>query len=120
MLRDNPDHPEALNLLGTLASTAKNHAIAIECLIKAVTAQPKNMIYRNNLGYCLNGARKPREAIPHFRKVIDGTAHAGAIGGPGRRPSQLGEGEEAEKVLRRALGFAPESKRAQNGACRSA
>ena len=35
VLRDNPDHPEALNLLGTLASKAKNHGIAIECLTKA-------------------------------------------------------------------------------------
>ena len=38
VLRDHPDHPEALNFLGTLASKAKNHGIAIECLSKAVAA----------------------------------------------------------------------------------
>ena len=61
VLRDFPDHPEALNMLGTLASKAGNHGIAIECLSKAVAAQPKNMIFRNNLGYCLNAAKKARE-----------------------------------------------------------
>ena len=112
VLRDNPEHPEALNLLGTLASKAKNHGIAIECLTKAVNAQPKNVYYRNNLGFCLNSARRAREAIPHFEKAIAvdprmveplmGLAHSHRL---------LGEGEEAERTYRRALVLAPDNNR---------
>jgi tetratricopeptide (TPR) repeat protein len=114
VLRDHPNHPEALNLLGTLASKAKNHGIAIECLTKAVSAQPKNMIYRNNLGYCLNAANKSREALPHFRKAVEAGPHLlEPWVGLGQAHRLLGEGEEAEKAFRRALTIAPDLKRAK-------
>jgi tetratricopeptide (TPR) repeat protein len=112
VLRDNPGHPEALNLLGTLASKAKNHTVALECLRKAVAAQPNNVYYRNNLGFCLNAARRARDAIPHFEKAIAtdpkmleplmGLAHSHRL---------LGEGEEAEKAYKKALVLSPDNKR---------
>jgi Flp pilus assembly protein TadD len=112
VLRDFPDHPEALNMLGTLASKARNHGIAIECLSKAVAAQPKNMIFRNNLGYCLNAAKKAREALPHFRKAAEtGPNMPEPWVGLGQAHRLLGEGEEAEKALRRALTIAPDLQR---------
>jgi len=112
VLRDNPDHPEALNFLGTLASKAKNHGIAIECLSKAVAAQPKNMMFRNNLGYCLNAAKKAREALPHFRKATEsGPTMLEPWVGLGQAHRLLGEGEDAEKALRRALTIAPDLQR---------
>jgi tetratricopeptide (TPR) repeat protein len=114
VLRDEPDHPEALNLLGTLASRAKNHGIAIECLTKAVEAQPKNLFYRNNLGYCLNAASKAREALPHFQKVVASNPRMlEPIVGLGHAHRLLGEGEEAEKALRRALQLSPDNRRVQ-------
>ena len=112
VLRDHPDHPEALNFLGTLASRVKNHGIAIECLSKAVAVQPKNMIFRNNLGYCLNAAKKAREALPHFRKAAEaGPNMPEPWVGLGQTHRLLGEGEEAEKALRRALIIAPDLQR---------
>ena len=114
VLRDNPDHPEALNLLGTLASKAKNHAIAIECLTKAVSAQPNNVFYRNNLGFCLNAARRAREAIPHFEKAMAAQPRMlEPLMGLAHSHKFLGNGEEAEKALRRALLLAPENKRSR-------
>ena len=84
VLRDNPDHPEALNLLGTLASKAKNHAIAIECLRKAVKAQPNNVHYRNNLvgaGQTLLGAQSPsRVASSRQHRIPAGSGRTGSIG----------------------------------------
>jgi len=112
VLRDNPDHPEALNLLGTLASKAKNHVIAIECLTKAVGAQPANVYYRNNLGFCLNSARRAREAIPHFEKAIGlDPQMAEPLMGLAHSHRLLGEGEEAEKAFRRALLLTPDNNR---------
>src|SRR5215207_5779178 len=112
VLRDDPGHPEALNLLGALASKAKNHAVAIECLAKAVAARPANIFYRNNLGYCLNAARKSREAIPHFQKAIAANPRMlEPLIGLGDAHRFLGEGEEAEKALRRALQLSPDNKR---------
>src|SRR5215207_8463602 len=99
VLRDDPNHPEALNLLGTLASRAKNHPIAIELLTKAVDLQPRNILYRNNLGHCLNGARQAREAVAHFRKVIDANPRmVEALMGLANAHRMLGEGDEAEKL----------------------
>ncbi|HEY7748938.1 MAG TPA: sulfotransferase [Aestuariivirgaceae bacterium] len=110
VLRQHPDHPEALNLLGTLASKAKNHTVAIECLTKAVSAQPKNFYYRNNLGYCLNNAKKAREAIPHFRKAMaDNPRMVEPVVGLGNSYRLLGEGENAEKIFRRAIEMDPSS-----------
>ena len=112
VLRDHPDHPDALNFLGTLASKAKNHGIAIECLSKAVAVQPKNMMFRNNLGYCLNAAKKAREALPHFRKAAEaGPNMLEPWVGLGQAHRLLGEGEDAEKALRRALTIAPDLQR---------
>jgi tetratricopeptide (TPR) repeat protein len=112
VLRDNPDHPEALNLLGTLASKAKNHNVAIECLTKAVNAQPGNIFYRNNLGFCLNSARRAREAIPHFEKAIAADPRMiEPLMGLANAHRLLGEGEDAEKAFRRALFLTPDNNR---------
>jgi tetratricopeptide (TPR) repeat protein len=114
VLRDEPDHPEALNLLGTLASRAKNHGVALECLTKAVEAQPRNLFYRNNLGYCLNAANKAREALLHFQKVVAANPRMlEPIVGLGYAHRLLGEGEEAEKALRRAVQLSPDNRRVQ-------
>src|SRR5215213_5824949 len=112
VLRDNPDDPQALNLLGTLASKAKNHAVAIECLAKAVAARPANIFYRNNLGYCLNAARKSREAVPHFQKAIAANPRMlEPLIGLGDAHRSLGEGRKP----RRRFGALCSSPRTTNG-----
>ena len=99
-------------MLGSLASRAKNHPIAIELLTRAVDLQPRNILYRNNLGHCLTSARKAREAVPHFRKVIDANPRmVEPLMGLANAHRMLGEGDEAEKMLRRALPLAPDNKR---------
>jgi tetratricopeptide (TPR) repeat protein len=70
VLREDPDQPDALNLLGTLAAEAKRYDKSVEYLERAVKARPKDPLFRNNLAnaYILDGQHE--SAIAHLRRAI--------------------------------------------------
>jgi tetratricopeptide (TPR) repeat protein len=70
VLRDDPGNPDALNLLGTLAVEAGAFEQSIDMLERAVKAQPKNPVFRNNLANSYLLALQPQKALPHLRKAI--------------------------------------------------
>jgi len=70
VLRDNPNHPDALNLMGVLAVEADRFSVAIDYLRKAVAINGAQAIYRNNLGNALLVNALPDEAIVHLRKAV--------------------------------------------------
>src|SRR6516165_2292775 len=49
VLRDQPDHPEALHLLGVALHQQGDHRQAAECIGRAVTLSPGNAGYHANL-----------------------------------------------------------------------
>ena len=56
ILSKQPDHPDALNLLGALEQAAGNLTLALGYLEKAISLSPQNGMYLNNLGNALKDA----------------------------------------------------------------
>lgn len=114
VLRDHPGHPEALNLMGTLAIEAKRFDVSIDCLEKAVRRAPKKVNYRNNLAnsYILDG--QPEKALPHLRKALAAKPKLiEALMNTVRAYRALGKDEPALENCRKALKIDPRFVRAR-------
>jgi Flp pilus assembly protein TadD len=70
VLKENPKHPDGLNLMGILAVEAKQHRFAIDYIAKAVKLVPNQPIYVNNLGNAHLLYSEPEKALPLFRKAV--------------------------------------------------
>lgn len=117
VLRENPEHPDALNLMGVLAIEAGQHRIALDYMGKAVKLAPGQAIYRNNLGNALILSTRPEEAVPHLEKAVKlDPDYAEAWSNLGKAWRQIGNIEKAGKYFSEALSVAPGFLRAQIGA----
>ena len=104
VLRDNPKHPDALNLMGVLAVEADRFTIAIDYLRKAVAINPRQAIYQNNLGNALFVHSFPEEAIPHLKKAVQlDPKYAEAMCNLGRAYRTIGDAEKARRWFEKAL-----------------
>lgn len=116
VLRENPEHPDALNLMGVLAVEASQYRIAVDYMSKAVKLAPGKAIYRNNLGNALIISSRAEEAIPHLERAVKlDPSYAEAWTNLGKAWRQIGDIEKAGKYLSRALNVAPGFLRAQIG-----
>ena len=70
ILQIEPNQPDALNLLGTIAGRLGKSEIAIELIGKAISANPSNPVYYINLGNVLKEQGKLDEAIENYRKAL--------------------------------------------------
>src|SRR6478735_7374131 len=68
VLRQFPNHPQALNFLGMLAVEAKRLDEAIRLLSLAVKQAPKDATIRNNLGNVYLLGQQNDKALANFRK----------------------------------------------------
>ncbi len=110
VLRDEPKHPDALNLLATLAVEAGQFAAATELFGKLVKVAPKNPVYRNNLANCHIRSNRPEDALPLLRKVLAGKPKMPeALINLARAYRAMGKGEEAAQAYQRLLAFEPAS-----------
>jgi tetratricopeptide (TPR) repeat protein len=116
VLRENPQHPDALNLMGVLAIEAGRNTVALDYLRKAVKLSPKQAIYRNNLGNALIIASHCEEALPHLRRAVAlDPGYAEAWCNIGKAWRLIGDMVQAEKHFRRTLSLSPGFLRAQTG-----
>ncbi len=70
VLRDYPKHPDALNLMGTIAREAKNEAAAISYFRKAVKQRPRDTNYLYNLASAQIAGGKFKQALEILRKAV--------------------------------------------------
>lgn len=70
VLRENPSHTDALNLMGVLAIEANRNDLALDYFRKAVKLAPRIAMYRNNLGNALLGQSELEEARVHLNKAV--------------------------------------------------
>jgi len=70
-LKTDPNHPDALHLLGMIADQIGNHALAAELISLAIKIKPDSPNYYCNLGSVLQSEGKFDEAIACFRQAIN-------------------------------------------------
>jgi protein O-GlcNAc transferase len=71
VLAREPNHAEALHLLGLLSSQLGRQPAAMELLERAIQADPLAGEYRSNLGVVLEAMGRPDDAIAAYRLAID-------------------------------------------------
>ncbi len=70
ILRQRPDHPDALHLTGFLFHSRGESETGLELIMKAIELSPNNYLYRINLGVVLREQGKLDEAKLSFEKAL--------------------------------------------------
>jgi len=70
ILRNNPDHPDALHLLGTLYHQTGNHELAVEFIGRAIRVAPSNPFFHDNLGTVYQALGRLDDAAACYQKVL--------------------------------------------------
>lgn len=121
VLRENPRHPDALNLMGLLAVEANRLDIAIGYLQKAVALLPDQPMYLNNLGNALVLTSRNADALVHLRKAVRiDPRFADAWANLGKCHRQSGAIAEARRCYEKALELDPRMLRARAGLAEAA
>lgn len=115
VLSGNPNHPDALHLLGLLAFQTGYPEPGADLIRSAIAERSNVADYYSHLGLCLQGVNDPAEAEKNFRHAIK------LASGNGAAHYNLGQflilsdrHEEAIPYLRRAVSIAPGDPRFQN------
>jgi tetratricopeptide (TPR) repeat protein len=108
ILQHQPDHPDALNLLGLLASTTGRHLEAVQLIEQAVRLDPSSAFYRGNLGFAfLVGGRYQESLVALEAAIGRDPNHADALANLGAVYHKLGRLEESIASFRRCLQIQP-------------
>ena len=70
ILQVEPDHSDALHLLGMIAHQMGKTELAVELINKAIAAKPSIPIYYNNLGRVLHDTGRFDDATSSYRKAL--------------------------------------------------
>lgn len=121
VLRENPRHPDALNLMGLLAVEADRMPVAIDYLRRAVDIMPREPMYLNNLGNALVLSSQFAEAASHLRKAVKiNPGFADAWANLGKCHRQDGDIAQARQCYEKALALQPGFLRARAGLAEAA
>jgi tetratricopeptide (TPR) repeat protein len=110
-----PDHADALHLLGVIAGQVGNHAAAVQYISRAIRLKGHAAAFHNNLGNALRAQGKLDEAVAAYRRALqlqprDAEAHNNL----GNALKDQGKLDEAVACCRRALELQPDSAEAHN------
>ena len=110
ILSREPDHPDALQLLGTLADQCGHHDQAVELISRAIQLSPRPLAgWHNNLGEAHRKLKHFNEAEAAYRRAIETDAnHAGAHNNLGLILQETGRIDDAIRELERALELQPD------------
>ena len=109
ILKDHPNQPVALRLLGTLAHQVGKNDLAVDLISKALTINPGDAEAHNNLGITLFELRRPEEAVAsHRRALAIRTDYAEAHSNLGNALTELGHLDEAIASYQKALAIEPD------------
>ena len=70
VLRIDPQHADALHLLGVIAQQNGDARQAIDHITKAIAVQPRSAVFHNNLGAALLDGGQHDEAAESFRRAL--------------------------------------------------
>lgn len=108
ILRREPNHPDALHLLGVLARQSGDPEAAIELVSRAVAAKPQAAQYRNTLGDAALATGRVAAAVAEFGRAVElRPDFTLAWYNLGLALQQQGELTAASEAYRRALELDP-------------
>lgn len=108
IIRIDPNHPDALHLLGVIARRAGKYGMAVELINRAIRAKPSDPAYHNDLAPAYRALNRPEEAIASYRQA---TAikpdYAEAYNDMGNILKDLDRPDEALASYCKAIGIKP-------------
>lgn len=108
ILAANPNHADALHLLGVIAHQVGNHQAAIQCIGAAIRLKGTDPAFHANLAVALNALVKWDEAVACYRHALElKPDYAEAHCNLGVALKRLGKLSEAAACYRRALELKP-------------
>ena len=108
VLAAQPNHADALHLLGVLAHQTRRHDLAVELIGQAIKRNGRNPIYFYHLGVTLQENGKPAESVAAYRQAIRiKPDYAEAFKNEGDALKELKRFDEALESYDKALAFKP-------------
>lgn len=110
IINDDPNHPDALHLLGVLLSRQGDYEGAVKLIQKAIQNFPANEILYNNLANALSHAGRFKEALDAYRKALKiNPGYFDAYNNMGNTVKRMGKPLEAIGHFQKALTIRPGS-----------
>jgi predicted O-linked N-acetylglucosamine transferase (SPINDLY family) len=110
-----PNHFDAVHLLGVIAHQTGRHEVAVEHIGRAIALNGNAAIFHNNLGEAYRALGKPSEAAACSRRALElNPDYAAAHNNLGNALKDLGRFDEAVVCYRRALELEPHFAQAHN------
>ncbi|WP_405242374.1 tetratricopeptide repeat protein [Lentisalinibacter salinarum] len=114
-LEAQPEHPDALYLLGVINLQTGDPGAALALLERAVAASPAQPEFRNTCGEAYRALGRTEAAMEQYRQAIRlNPGHAGAENNLGNAWRDRGRPDEALTHYRRAVELAPDFAMARN------
>lgn len=109
ILRTEPDHADALHLLGLLAHQRGDDRRAIELISRAITVNPANSVFHGNLAEVYRALERYDEAIQAARRALArNPKYAEALNALGAALHAQGNMDEAATALEQATEIKPD------------
>ncbi len=109
ILQAEPNHADAIHLLGVIASQMGKYEIAVEYIERAIELNGNELVFHNNLGEAYRDLGRIPEAVACYRRVLELKPDCTeAHNNLGKVLQQLGKLEEAIASWRQALGSKPD------------
>ena len=112
LLRDDPDQPEALHLLGRLALEAGDTALAQALIGRAIGRRPNAAAFHRSLGEVLQRTGRLEESLACLERALTLEPDSAAYCRAGDAYQELGRLEEAAACFERAVTLDPSCVRA--------
>jgi tetratricopeptide (TPR) repeat protein len=108
VLAQQPNHPDALHLLGVIASQSGRHDVALQLIGQAISIDPNRAEFHSNLGLALMEQRRLDEATAAYRRAIElKSDFAAAHNGLGSALAAGGRADEAIGRFTKAMALQP-------------
>lgn len=110
LLQIEPDHPDAMHLLGVLAFQRGRQRQAIEHIERAIAIRPGTAEYHNNLAAAYRADGQLDRAVENYRRALEiKPGYSDAHNNLGNVLQQRGEANAARASYRRAMELNPDS-----------
>jgi protein O-GlcNAc transferase len=70
ILKEDPDHADALHLLGVIARQRGEYDLAVELINKAIAKNSSVFIYHNNLGNAFKAIGRLNDAVECYEEAL--------------------------------------------------